>query len=124
MRRTLSAIIVSLTTATTVALAPATAVAGSSVTINSTNNSAQAQFHDYGEHLYACDLSADGLRAVAIAEWNSGSYEVQDTDGANGNCAGHVNLNITDGTTVTIWACARNGATGTLQYCNWAYATA
>ncbi|HST46262.1 hypothetical protein [Jatrophihabitans sp.] len=121
MKRTLSVIVVVLTTMVALAFGSGTAFAGTSVIVDSTNGSAQSQFQDVGEHLYACDTKSDGLRAVAIAQWTSGgvarSAEVQDTDGANNNCAGHANLDITDGTSVTIWACARNGATGALQFC-------
>jgi hypothetical protein len=121
MKRTLSVIVVCLTTVLTLAFGSGTAFAGTSVIVDSTNGSAQTHFHDYGEHLYACDTKSDGLRAVAIAQWTAGgvarSAEVQDTDGANGNCAGHADLSIADGIGVTVWACARNGATGALQYC-------
>jgi hypothetical protein len=121
VRRTLSVIIVGLTTVIALAFGSGTAFAGTSVIVDSTNGSAQSHFQDYGEHLYACDTKADGLRAVAIAQWTSGgvarSAEVQDTDGANGNCAGHANLDIAEGVGVTVWACARNGVTGALQYC-------
>jgi hypothetical protein len=58
---------------------------------------------------------------VAIAQWTSGgvarSAEVQDADGANGNCAGARNLAIAEGVRVTVFACARNGANGALQFC-------
>lgn len=128
MRRTLSVTIVSLTTVLAVAFGPGTAFAGTSVIVDSTNGSAQTHFQDYGEHLYACDTSSDGLRAVAIAEWWAGGVyrtaEVQDADGANGNCAGHANLDIADGITVLVWACARNGAYGTAQYCAYKYGVA
>ena len=121
MRRTLSVIVVSLMSVIALVLGPGTAFAGTSVIVDSTNGSAQSQFQDVGEHLYACDTKSDGLRAVAIAQWNFGgvahSVEVQDADGANGNCAGHANLSITDGIGVTVWACARNGAAGGLQFC-------
>lgn len=121
MRRTLSTIVVGLTAVIALAFGSGTALAGTSVIVDSTNGSAQTHFQDYGEHLYACDTKSDGLRAVAIAQWTAGgaarSAEVQDTDGANGNCAGHANLGITDGIGVTVWACARNGAAGALQYC-------
>ena len=121
MRRTLSVIVLSLTTVVALAFGSGTAFAGTSVIVDSTNGSAQSQFQDVGEHLFACDTKADGLRAVAIAQWTSGgvarSAEVQDTDGANGNCAGAGNLSIAEGVRVTIFACARNGAAGALQFC-------
>jgi len=128
VRRTLSVLVVATTTLVSLALGPTAAFAGTSVIVDSTNGSAQTHFQDYGEHLYACDTSSDGLRASAVAEWTvNGVYrqaEVQDADGANGNCAGHANLDIADGVTVTVWACARNGATGAFQYCAYQYAVA
>jgi hypothetical protein len=121
VRRTLSVIIVSLATVVGLAFGSGTAFAGTSVIVDSTNGSAQSQFRDVGEHLFACDTRSDGLRAVALAFWTAGgvnrSAEVQDTDGANGNCAGHGNLSVAEGVGVTVWACARNGASGALQFC-------
>jgi hypothetical protein len=112
---------VGLTTVLALTAGSGTAYAGTSVVVDSTNGSARTYFDDYGEHLYSCDTKADGLRAVAVAEWTVGgvyrSAWVEDADGANGNCAGHANLDIADGVGVTVWACARNGANGALQYC-------
>ena len=128
MRRTLSVIVVGLTTVLTLAFGSGTALAGTNVIVDSTNGSAQTQFYAYGEHLYACDTKADGLRAWAIAEWTTGGvhYEVwvADTDGANNNCAGHANLSIPEGVSVRVWACASQGASGAFQYCAYKYATA
>lgn len=117
MTRKLSATVVGVMTVIALALGPGTASAGESVIVDSTNGAARAWFDDYGEHLYACDMTADGMRAVAIAEWSGGAREVQDTDGANGNCAGHANLSIPEGYFVEVTACVRNGASGALQYC-------
>lgn len=116
MRRTLSTTVVGVMTLSALALSPGTAVADDAFT-SSTNGAAQAWFEDYGEHLYACDMTADGNRAVAIAQWSGGAREVQDTDGANGNCAGHANLDIPEGYFVEVTACVRNGASGALYYC-------
>lgn len=62
----------------------------------------------------------DGLRAVGILEWGSYSREVQDASGSGGLCnTGNVSIpRAGSGIRVTIWSCLRNGATGTLQYCD------
>lgn len=88
------------------------------------NGAGSAYFQSYGEHLYACDEAADGLRAIAQLNVNGHIYEVQDADGANGNCW-TINLSITEGTLVTLRACLRNGASGALQHCSgWRQGTA
>lgn len=110
--------------ATGLFLAPGTAVAvpGNNVIVNSQSAGSQAQFRHADEWLFACDLKADGMRATAVARWigAGGAYhrvEVEDTDGANGNCAGARNLDIVEGITVTITACDRNGPNGGLRNC-------
>jgi hypothetical protein len=122
MRRTLSATVVGLLSVPVLALSAGTAAAGTSVVVDSSNGSSQAHFHEYGEGLYACDTASDGLRAVAIAYWYAGgtsrSAEVQDTNGANNDCAGFANLSVPEGVGVTVFACARNGANGALQFCS------
>jgi hypothetical protein len=55
------------------------------------------------------------MRATAVATWTGvgGAFhrvEVEDTDGANGNCAGAKDLDIVDGVAVRITACDRNGS--------------
>jgi hypothetical protein len=95
---------------------------GANVIVNSISGGSQAQFYHDGEHLYACDIKSDGLRSVAIASWVGvggalRSQEVQDADGANGNCAGFANLDIVDGVNVAIMACERNGPSGTAVNC-------
>ncbi|HEX6685954.1 MAG TPA: hypothetical protein VF062_24470 [Candidatus Limnocylindrales bacterium] len=123
MRRALAAFsLIFTTTLAGIVVTPGVAFAGQNAIVDSTNGGSQAHFHHDGEHLYACDTSANGVRAVAIASWigTDGVWrtaEVQDADGANGNCGGHGNLSITDGIYVNIYACERNGATGALRNC-------
>lgn len=123
MRRALATIsLVAATALVGIVITPGVAFAGSNVIVDSSNGGSQAHFWHEGEHLWACDTSSNGVRAVAIAAWigTDGvrrTAEVQDADGANGNCAGHGNLSITDGIFVNIYACERNGANGDLRNC-------
>lgn len=125
MRRRLSVAVIGVTTVIALAhgTTPASATHGGNSIFYSSNYSARTEFYEYGEHLYACDRSSDGMRAVAIVEWNQNGFgrvaEAQDTDGANGNCAGYQNLDIVDHTPIRLWACVRNGATGPTQFCTY-----
>jgi hypothetical protein len=132
MKRTI-ATVSSLTAlaAAAVLLSPSTALAGPGRTwvIDSRSGGTQAQFRDVDELLHACDTKADGLRASAVASWTGTGgvahlAEVQDADGANGNCAGSADLDIVDGVKVWITACDRNGQYGEPQNCDSILATA
>lgn len=124
-----TALIISMVT-TGLMLAPGTASAGPNKTwiVDSFNGRSQTQFRDLDELLTVCDTKADGLRAVGFASWSEGGYGhaaiVQDVDGANGNCAPWKDLNIGEGVTVKIEACARDGQSGPLQDCRYIWATA
>jgi len=98
-------------------------IAGQNAIVDSKSGGSPAHFLASGEHLYACDTKADGMRAVAFASWTGVSgvqhrAEVQDIDGANGNCAGHADLDIVEGVFIWITACERNGQYGEPQNCD------
>jgi hypothetical protein len=121
VRRPLSVVVIGVTMAIAqAAFGPSTAFANhdTSMFAYSTNGSARAEFYTYGEHLYACDTKSDGLRAVAIVEMGNYAWYAYDTDGNNGNCAGHIDLDIIDHTNIIVKACARDGAYGPLLYCH------
>jgi len=77
---------------------------------------------DHRESISACDKQADGLRVYAEVGWqvneSTWTYEsVEDADGAGNGCKGLVLPNITEGQTVYVKACLKDGANGALRYC-------
>lgn len=76
-----------------------------------------AEFYDYGEHLYACDDYADGMRVtVAYHQWGELEQYLDDANGANNSCA-HVNLELAEGSGLYIQVCRSEGANGELEDC-------
>jgi hypothetical protein len=129
MRRVIFAIF--LVAITGMAFTSGTAFAGPGAhwTVNSLNGAGQAQFWDNDELLFACDLSADGKRAVATAVWTGVQgvlhrVEQHDADGANGNCSPALDLDINDNIRVRIGACVQDGPNGLREQCNYIEAIA
>lgn len=77
--------------------------------------------------LTVCDTQADGLRVYGSMTWyHNGVYDGYDYSDANGNgtCIYGYTSDLYPGTTFTVSACLRDGATGTLRYCRSANGTA
>ncbi|MGH3938177.1 MAG: hypothetical protein ACRDTG_06015 [Pseudonocardiaceae bacterium] len=129
MRRVVFAIF--LAAITGMAFTPGAAFAGPGAMwpVNSLDGGAQSQFRDADELLSACDLKADGKRAIATAVWTGSAgvvnrVETADSDGANGNCAPALDLDINDGIEVRIGACVQDGPNGFRKHCNYIKAKA
>ncbi|MFI6225962.1 hypothetical protein ACIBCR_01435 [Micromonospora echinospora] len=88
-----------------------------SVLTSDSSPGGQGIFEHDGEILRACDIEADGLRAVAYLRVNGATLSVHDSDGANGQCA-YANLSIAENTTVELRVCLRNGPSGADQSCS------
>ncbi|RZS36835.1 hypothetical protein EV193_10669 [Herbihabitans rhizosphaerae] len=65
----------------------------------------QGYFYSYGEHLYACDRSADGRTVTSQLYWDGAvRASVADGNGASAGC-GHRNLEIAEGKYVLLRVC-------------------
>ncbi|MFH0520098.1 hypothetical protein ACHBTE_23355 [Streptomyces sp. M41] len=108
--------------AAAVVFAASPASAGTDVYVNTSDpwNAAAAGFAANDELFTVCDNRGDGMRASGHIGWLSPqmSYWVplQDANGAHNSCA-RKNLDIAEGTTVTVQICIRNGANGEDRYC-------
>ncbi|MFJ7177763.1 hypothetical protein ACIQXA_15495 [Streptomyces massasporeus] len=118
--KSLSGALIAGAAATMFAAGPA--AAGTDVYVDTTDpfNSAAAGFKADGEIFTVCDNRADGKRASGHIGWLSpkASYWVplEDTNGANNSCA-RKNLDIAEGTTVTVQICVQDGANGDPKSC-------
>lgn len=114
------------------AAVPAAADPSTSVSVRTTDGGAsggtgifwgdaQGSAADNPEVLGACDKQSDGLRAYANVSWKDSRgwhiREVEDADGAGNGCEYRTLPNITDGTTVYIDACLKNGPNGPVRFC-------
>ncbi|MGW4050137.1 hypothetical protein ACWENA_04850 [Streptomyces sp. NPDC004779] len=103
------------------AAGPAAAVPANYITVKTTNNGGLSAFNDQRdaskEIFNACDHTSDGMRAVGILKFSGRTYEVHDAGGADGNCVARTDVNVPEGTAVTLTVCLRDGANGANQYC-------
>ncbi|MEU8081941.1 hypothetical protein AB0B31_41580 [Catellatospora citrea] len=128
LRRGLSLAAVALTAAAGVALGAAPAAAAvpskdAEVYTLDDNPGGRGFFESTGEHLFACDQQADGLRVVARITWyGGGAYHtrtVHDADGANNGCTEYANdIEIAEGTEVILEVWLQDGADGTPRFRN------
>ncbi|MGW4868578.1 hypothetical protein [Streptomyces chartreusis] len=118
--KSVSGAIIAGAAATLFAAGPA--AAGTDVYVDTTDpfNSAAAGFKSDGDIFTVCDNRADGMRASGRIIWidSSASHAVplEDTNGSGNSCA-RKDLSISNGITVTVEICVRNGADGDKKYC-------
>ncbi|MER7000944.1 hypothetical protein [Streptomyces sp. NPDC000410] len=125
-RRTVSTALVSVLTVAGVAFAQGPAVAApEEVSVYTTDGDPGGMSNWNGdknssssaEVWNACDHDRDGYRAVTFITYSGTTWEIQDADGDNGNCALTDDVNFPEGATVKVTACLRNGANGTPKFC-------
>ncbi|HZG02072.1 MAG TPA: hypothetical protein VE546_00625 [Streptomyces sp.] len=117
LKRPASVAVTALFVAAGFALAATPAAAdGPHLSVYTTNEGGMANFNPDDELTNACDHKTDGLRAVAILTYNSTTVEIHDATGDDGVCV-LKDLDIAEGTKVTLTACLRDGADGANRYC-------
>ncbi|WP_327175434.1 hypothetical protein OG599_09010 [Streptomyces sp. NBC_01335] len=86
---------------------------------------AKAISHGAGdpEFFEVCDTKSDGLRAWAQFTWDGSTVTLEDADGASDFCQDPnphaTSRQITEGRTINVKVCLRDGASGPLTSCGY-----
>lgn len=100
---------------------PRRGITVSVTTTDSGEKCGRGHFINQGDKPIACDTQADGKRVITYIYWTSGNQNrwstVEDTNGTNGDCQIRENVNLPEGTKVTLKTCLKSGANGKEEYC-------
>lgn len=83
----------------------------------------RGHFIHQGDRPLACDTQGDGYRVRTTLYWSDSKGNhfpwVEDANGNNGDCMVREDINIPEGTDVTLKVCLKKSAKGEEKWCGW-----